>query len=553
MKLSSIIFCSVLAGTSFVACRKADPVQPKLQNEVSDIYGTFDGLGAQRIFEPRFSNDTIYFDVPYFYPVTSDNETDLKKIILRSTIPLDAKASPSLGEVMDLTNPVAWTVTSGSGVQRNYVLVAKKIGDLSLGKATVTFTDGNGAEQVIEGVMQPNNEVLFYVFPGTVMNNTTLTYEINRHSSGSVANGGSIDLAGAVPFTVTSIDGSTRTYTLRATEPVKLDYGFGINRRLFTRSGAELNFTSNMETGLAVSGDHLVVAARTNPGKFSVYNRFTGDYVQQMFNPYPTGLLFQVTDDQNGHLLTANFGTMNTALKLYKFDDPFDTNPELLVNWTVTDLAGYGSGERALGRRVNIYGNLEGDAVIMLTASQTNAIYKWEVKAGQLVSNTPIAVRYADAGNMGYVPEAQPISTDINGKYFVNYQSEIALVNGTTNTRAAKFTPLNGAVFHNAMSYAGFNNTKYLAIVKFIWTYSLNRVQLSLFDVTSESKITLPLTSAEYSSFNVYNSEDFYAPTNANGTSDIAIGFSHGGDRMQVYLMLTNGGIMAHEFTNYKP
>jgi hypothetical protein len=100
-------------------------------------------------------------------------------------------------------------------------------------------------------------------------------------------------------------------------------------------------------------------------------------------------------------------------------------------------------------------------------------------------------------------------------------------------------------------AYATFNNANYLAIVKYVDTYDLNVVHMSLFDVTKTSLIgTLP-TSEVYPSFNVFTSDVFRGTANANGTADIAVGYSNNKERMQVYTMLTNGGIMAYEFTNY--
>ncbi len=63
----------------------------------------------------------------------------------------------------------------------------------------------------------------------------------------------------------------------------------------------------------------------------------------------------------------------------------------------------------------------------------------------------------------------------------------------------------------------------------------------------------LPPTDPNYSSLNVFTSPTFTGTANGNGTADIAVGFSNNRERMQVYMLLTNGGIMAHEFTNYAP
>src|SRR5690606_11581102 len=120
-------------------------------------------------FNPRISNDTIYFDIPFFYPEDTDNETDLSRIILRGTVPSDAKLTPALGGFTDLRNPYPITVTSGTGQQRNYVVMAKKVGNTAIEKIVVTYTDADGEEQQIEGVVQPSGDVFFYVLPGVTL------------------------------------------------------------------------------------------------------------------------------------------------------------------------------------------------------------------------------------------------------------------------------------------------------------------------------------------------------------------------------------------------
>lgn len=553
----SILFmAAAVAAGLWSSCRKADPVLRKEQSALSDIYVTMDGKGGDRLFDPRYSasNDTIYFDIPWYYPVNSDNEVDLTRLIIRATIPTDAIMSPALGGVMDLTQPLKIAVTAGNGTRSEYVIVARKVGDKSITSASITFT-ADGAPQEVEGVIQ-DDAVLFYVLPGTDVSGATFTYEINKHSAGSIASGTAIDLSRDQPFTVTGVDGVAKTYTLRALEPQKLDYGVGISRKLWTKTGADLSFTANMETCIAVSGDNLVLVRRTNPSRYSVYNRFTGAYTGEMYNPI-SGLSFQLVSDTMGKLLAASWAPKNARFILYKYNNVADASPVKLVDWVNSNPAGI-TGDGGVGRRVNIYGDLDKDAVIMAPAGQSTIIYKWRIVNGALVSNEPEVMNYQSiAGNastyMGYYAEAQPISAAPNTDYFLNYQFEVALVNGATNTRTAALTLDPDVVFTMPTAYGTFNNASYLAIVKYLETYDLNKVQMALFDVTSTSRINLPPSDPGYASFNVFTSDLFTGTANANGTADICIGYSNNKERMQVYTLLTNGGIMAHEFTNYAP
>ncbi|WP_276482072.1 DUF5018 domain-containing protein [Paraflavitalea pollutisoli] len=552
----SVIISTVAAAGVFSACRKVESVPRKEQSALSDIYLTIDGKGSERLFEPRYStnNDTVYFDVPWFLPPDFDEEVDLTKMIVRSTIPTDASIAPALGKLIDLTKPLELTLTAGNGNQNKYVVMAKKVGDVSVTSATIELMV-DGSMQQIEAVVQAN-EILFYVLPGTDVSNATLTYSINKHSKASVNYGASVNLSQNVPFTVTGIDNVPKTYTLRAVEPVKLNYGIGINRKLWTKAGAELGFTANNEVSLAVSGDNLILTRRTTPAKFAVFNRFTGAYIKDMYNPF-TATSFQTISDTADHILACSWAPKNSKFILYRYNNVDDAAPAKLIEWTNNNPTGI-TGDGGVGRRVNVYGDLTKDAVIMAPAGQSAVIYRWRIVNGVAVSQTPDVITYKSVAGgastfMGFYAEAQPIATTANADYFINYQFEVALVSGTTHERIGALAAMPGVVFTMPTAYNRFNNANYLAIVRYMNTYDLNQVQMSLFDVTRTSMMSLAPTDPNYSSLNVFNSQTLTGTSNGNGTADIAVGYSNNRERMQVYMLLTNGGIMAHEFTNYAP
>jgi hypothetical protein len=548
----------MFVSVSLSSCKKAEEAVRNTSSELADIYGTLEGMGSSRLFEPRYSanKDTIYFDIPYYYPVDSDNEVDLSRIILRSTVPSDAMVTPALGKIQDVSKPFALNITSGSGETKSYVVVSRKVGDISVTSAKAEIRNAAGSQQV-EAVIK-DTDILFYILPGTDVSSVILNLEINSHSTSSIANGTAINLSKDVSLTVTGIDGSKKTYKLIATEPVKLTYGVGINRRLWTKTASELGFTANMETSLAVTGDYLVTVARSNPAVYRVFNRHTGTYIKNMALPF-SALAFQVVNDAAGNLIGTTYGAKNGKFIVYKWSN-IDAQPVKLIEWTNNNPTAI-TGDGGVGRRVNIYGDVDKDAVIMSTAGQSTVIYKWRIAGGTLVSNTPEVITYKSvvggaASFMGFNSDAQPTSAAANTNYFINYQFEIGHVNGITNERTIGFaneTAVLG-IFHFATDYIEFNGAKYLATQKFVKTFSYNNAVLSLFDVTESSKINLSSADPRYSTFNIYNSEEFLgATTNGNGTGDVCIALSADKERMQVYMLLTNGGILAHEFTKYTP
>ncbi|RZK44183.1 MAG: DUF5018 domain-containing protein [Pedobacter sp.] len=558
MKKISFIVVTVLSILILNSCKKAEPVVRNQNSELADIFATLEGQGGSRLFEARFSanRDTIYFDIPYYFPANSDNEVDLTKVILRSVVPSDAIVSPALGTVQDVTKPFKLTITPGSGEPRSFVVVARKVGDVSITSANVEYVSG-GTTQKVEAVLK-DNDVLFYILPGTDVSSAKLNLTINRHSTSSIATGSTISLSQNVPLVITGKDGVKKTYTLKATEPVKLDYGVGINRRVWTKTASELGFTANMETSLAVSGDYLITVVRTNPAKYRVFNRHTGEYIKDMALPFNT-LAFSIANDLQGNIIGTTYAAKNGRFIAYKWAN-IDATPVKLIEWTNNNPTAI-TGDGGAGRRINIFGNLNGDAVITTVAGQSSIIYKWTLKNGVAVNQNPEVIKYESvtggaASFMGYQADAQPVSTEENGNYFINYQFEIGLVNGVTNQRMFGFNNSTAVfgIFHFATDYIEFNKAKYLAVQKFVKTYSYNNAILGLFDVTENSKLSLAPSDARYNTFNIYNSEEFLgANANSNGTGDVTIGLSADGERMQVYMLLTNGGIIAHEFTKYAP
>lgn len=542
-------------ASCFVACHKADPIPRGAASVLSDIYATLETNGKDRIFEAVRSNDTIYFNIPYFYPVDSDLATDLTRIVVRSTIPGDAVMRPALGTPMDLTKPVNLEITAGDGTKSNYVLVGRQVADLNLRSASISYTD-NGSVQVADAIINNvTNEASFFIIPGIDVSAAVLTTTHSPHATVSIPNGTTVNLSTNKTLTVTGSDGSSKIYTLKVVAPVKLDYGVGISRLVWQKSASELTGfpLSDNSRSMAVSGDYLILAASTTPSTYRIYNRNTGQYVQNMTAPPGSLRSFAIANDSAGHILVVSWAPKNAVFYAYLYKDAFDANPVKLIQWTNNNPMGI-TGDGGVGRRVNLYGDLTKNAMISATAGVSNIVYNWKIENGAAISNTPVPRAY-QSGTWSFYAEAQPVSAAANGDYFVNYPAEIALVNGNSNSRSAAFTTETAVVggSHMTMDYFHFNNANFLGIVTFNSTAATS-AGLSLFDVTQTSNISLPSSSADFPKFNVFVSPaKLTATANGNGAADICSRISDDRESMFVYVLLTNGGIMAYEFTKYSP
>lgn len=555
-KIFQIMMFMAAAVTLFNSCKEPDPVTPNTGNTVADILVNIPGV-KNLSYNATFSanKDTAYINMPFFYPEESDNAINLQQLLVRANLPLDAKISPALGQ-MDVSKPINLTITSGSGETSHLVLVVRKVADLAVKTAKIQIGTGASA-QSIDAILN-NNEILFFIVPGVDVSHAELTITVNKHSSVSVPSGSVINLSNPVPITVTGVDNTTRQYTLKAQEPAKLAYGVGITRKLWTKIGSEVGgggIGAHTETSLAVSGENLILVTNSTPSRYKVFNRMTGEYIKDMVNPAVTGYRsFQLAADSAGHLLSTTYAGTGGKFYLYRYNDANDSNPVKLGEWTNTTSAG------GMGRRVRVYGDLSKDALILATGGQTKLVHKWRVVNGALVSATPEVITYesfvpatAGAVHWNFLADAQPTGASATANYFINYNAEIALVNGATNQRIAAFdVSAVNQTFHAPTSYFRFNNANCLAVVEYL-NSTLSQAKVSVFDVTDVSKLSMTSANPEFSKFKIFSSESISGASNGNGTGDVCAIVSSGGATAEVYMLLTNGGILANQLTVYTP
>jgi hypothetical protein len=536
-----------IIATSLVSCEKPNYVEPNTEAFISDFYGSMDGYGTNRLFNSRFSNDTIYVDVSYHYPIDSDFEVDLSKLLLKASIPRDSYITPSLDGFTDLTTPKIIKVVAGDGAEKQYVIVANKKGDASVASAKIAYKSTSGDEVIVDGIIN-NGKITFYVMPGENLSAAKLTYVINKHAQGSIANGATVNLtSGSTPFTVTAPGNNVIKYNIEVKEPVKLAQGVGISRRLFKKIGADFSFSTNNNTGFAVSGDYLVLAERTNPSNLRVYNRFTGAYVKNMVNPITGAMIFQIAADSEGHIITTTYTAVNGTFQVYKYQDINDTAPVKLFAY-VNNNVGSLTGDRALGRKVRIFGNLNGDAVIVSAIAATNSFYRWTLSNGAVVSATPEFVQMNGVpATIGLQNSIQPLGTSASANYFASFQGGLRYMNGTNNV--VNIVDVEGADYVGSINYFEFNNAKFLATTQLRSPFDAGK--LVVYDITNPANFVLTPLNSNFKDFRIYSSELFTGSTNGNATSDVCFGKSADGETMQVYMLLTNGGILAQEFTKY--
>lgn len=529
----------------FFACQKPDVVSANDDNTLSAIWATLPGdvnNTYNAVFSPN--KDTAYITMPYYTVMNPDSIADLRRIILHATIPFDSKINPPLGQQMDLTSPVKLTITSGTGSKKEVVVVVKRVGDYSISKMRIVLPSNDTIEGLVSG-----DSVFFLVLPGINVSNVPLYYTINSHSVGSVPNGGRIDLSRVQPFYVTGADSVRMKYNLKVVEPRRLDYGFGIYRKLWY---APLNLVggnpaNSNETSITVSGNYLLVLSNYVNSKIRVYDRFTLQYVSDI--SIPTGLgsnrAFNMAADSLGRFVVSWFTPTGSTFYVYKYQSVTDASPVRILTFPYSGSAG-----SSIGRRIRIFGDLNQNASIMTTVAAGSSVLRWNLTGGNVVSTTPDIMPYGSltmptgAANWGIGADALPTTATTGGNYFVHYLGELALVNGASNAKIAAYPKTPDVTAQFPLAQFKFNNANYLVSEHFTGP-TFNSAYFNVFDITNPAQFGNPTGK-------VLTSESTpAAASNANATGDVCVAVSPDRTKAHVYMLVTNGGILCYELTLY--
>jgi hypothetical protein len=537
-------------------CEKIDPtfaVKSK-SNQMTTLVATFaDGTGSFKPKEAEPYAENLTLEIPWYYPDGSYTETSLDSMFLSATFPNSAYMSPAFG-LTDLTEPKTFTLTAQNGAEQNYVITAVRKKSSKALIESFKLNEANISCFVVTG-----NRVII-PFTTSDISSQTATVKLSYYAHISPDPSVARDYTNPVEFTVTADDGTTTVYTVQIGNAVKMAKGFSSCKLLWTQASGDLGFEDYRQISIAVSGDYFVLPNSNEwvgGSTMKYYNRFTGNYVGDMDVTGASGI-YSVASDTNGVIVGINnlYAGMNVCL--FKWNS-VTSAPVLLAqspDWTCVESLFY-------GRKLSVYGDLNGDAVIMSStdgpndwAPGPNRILKWTVHNGAIVSPNPESYVYPTSWS--WVAKAVPTGSQPTDNYFVTSNGPVFLdyVNGSTNTKISSFSanyleaPRSGMP---ALTYFEFNKGKYAAIAD-ISEYS---GAMHIFDVTDPSLIPTSSSGSNYAKFHVYDGSDEYIASpspNWNITGEIAAGpVSADGFTMTLYFLVTNGGVAAYELSCLDP
>lgn len=430
------------------------------------------------------TKEEILIEIPWFYPIDSDNETSITQMRVMANIDANCYINPHMGGVRDLNEKHYFTFTNKNGVKTQHY-VTGVIRKLPL-KSIIDFSlDSHG----ISGVIDEETLTITLVTAEEVTN-ATAAVTISPHASISPDPTVARSYETPVQFTVTAHDGSQNVYTVQKGIPDKIPSGFrqGSQKELWSINLAALGIApmSGANFSLAAIGNNLVF----NLGDGQIYfNVVTGQRVGNIAGSMDIGN-GSITSDKAGHLILCNEAAPGNTLTVY------GTNS---VNTAPVQLFTYPNNTGAnIGKRISVQGDITGDAIV------TMPIYSW---AGTLSS----FVRVAVAGGVAGAPELVTMSgagswngngnadmvymtADPTDGYFTASYSDCHLRFMDNSTNAPRYSYIGswggGNQNLNTVDAITFNNARYAAIgIGRHFSYSAGCWPY-LFDVTTFDNFT---------------------------------------------------------------
>lgn len=537
-------------------CADIDPMfkTKSDKNSMTSLYVTFaNGTGGftATTGEPYDSKLTV--EIPWYYPEGSYTETKLDSLFVTATLPNNAIMTPSFG-LVNLTSPKTFQLKAQNGDVKEYTITAVR--KRSSSKEIKSFKLN---ESGISGIVVNNTVIIPYTSED--ISKQTATVELSYYAKISPDPATVHDYTNPVQYTVTADDGTSVVYTVKMGTPVKVDQGFYSAKKLWFKSAGDMGFDSYAQISIAVSGNYIVLPSSNEwvgGSSAKYYDRKTGNYAGDL-NVSGVNGLYAVANDSKGHIVGINNLYAGENVCLFRWDNATSA-PKLLArstDWSCVNSSFY-------GRKLSVYGDLDGDAVIMSTtdgsgggAGGPNRILKWVVKGGNIVSPDPEVLVYSKA--WGWVAKAVPTGTAATSNYFIcsNLPIFMDYLNGSTNTLVSSFSSNYLPAKRDAtpaLTYFEFNNAKYAAVVD----ASPYSSAMNIFNITDPSKIGTSSSSGSYSTFRVFSGDSDYiltsADPNLNITGEIAVGpVSADGFTMTVYFLATNGGVAAYELSCIDP
>ncbi len=607
MKYRYVLATALSLAVLMPGCQKPDELTmtEKSVNAPISLVGKLVGSDTAYPAQIDENEGSIKVRVPFYISDTEPIQGDLTQMKIEATLPLGARFVPPISGIHDLVSGFHSTLIRADGSKKDYVVTAEYFkSSLALitkvilpdaPSAFIAYTNPENGEKGSVKILKTSGQVAAASCKAKLVVSPWATWK-----SDAANPDGTIDLSGEPEITVTAQDGTTVVYSSGFNSPKFVKPGeVGYMSALFALNPTKkepLGFKEANNRTCTVVDNYLIISALDC--KFLVFNRFDGKLLPDVKINVDgcmteSAQVHAITTDAAGHLVAMTLAAANNKwvsnkiLEVYAWKDGLDNPPVKILSGDLTSdpvfekFRNSNTGNLGkswdVGRKIGVCGDVtKGDAVIATLSPGMARIMRIILKDGAVQDVTGSAW---GLGMWNQQTAVIPLDTRPTGAF---------VHNGTTNrlisyvSQADGQTPIIMQPSKNwwegmliGIGYIEFNGMKLLGIAntcieggafhytKLIVGNISNPTATTFqdgdildsrndnFDYTNGREIGKMKYNFTPTGFVSYYNPDGRVGNNGNQTGDVAFGMSPDGNAIQVYLLVTDFGLLSYEITRY--
>lgn len=439
--------------------------------------------------------DRYVIPVPWFFPEESEDGTTIHmtRARVRAELAPNCKIEPPL-TILDLTLENRFTYTNAQGESRDIVITGVRKKSSKADAMSFTLVE----PYPIEGFVNDETNEIF-LFTTDDLSGFTASAVACAHATIKTDLSVARNYNEPQDLTIVAHDGTERTYQVIKKYPNKIPYGFREKsvRQLFNfEPVSRLGFPAyNVAVNPSLAYVNGKVVVSFGDGNAPMYlNALTG--VKEGTVTLGSASCGSVTNDEGGNLIVTSHAEAAETCNIYRTKSVNEA-PVLFHSFVnETDVP--------VGYHVKVHGNIDGNAVIILTHEGVAGITETSKYTRVLVSGgAVVSTELVDVASLGLSWGAAPTNTakvvaasadPADGEYLCYYSRNIiSYINGN-GAIAAEYDLLNiganGNYNTNCMDSKSYNNAVYAAhlVTSHFPMWGVGPM-LNIFDISSPTSI----------------------------------------------------------------
>lgn len=510
---------------------------------------------SYKIFADEYTSDRFIIPVPWFFPETSDNETEqyMKAMRIKAELNNNYIISPSI-TILDLTKDNYFTLTAPDGSKREICITGQR----TKSKACQMITFGLKNPE-LTGVIDQASKTISLISADD-LSSCLADFEVSAHATISPdPSVTALNYNEPVELTVTAHNGKDKqVYTVKKNIPAKISSGFNPTsvELLFNLDPTAILGIPWIGTNAPTLGainNHLVVCMGDGTAPL-YFNRITG--VKQGTINLGAAKATSVTSDEANHLLICNHPENGEKCNIY-ITSSVTQSPTLFHSFT--NNAGV-----PMGAKIKVIGDVKKDAIITITnegvsgVTTSSKFTRIVVKDGTIqtpevvdISATGLGWGAAPVNNTTVVPASKNVE---DGNFLSYYDPNILTYLNGSNAIGTQLSNPSGNSWgqnQNCLDSKHFNNVNYVAlfIVSHFPHWGIGP-ELYVYNVNDKSKMTGDITSAPALVLSNNSIAWFQSASTGTASGDVLIAPTADGFKMYIYYYDNNSGVIGAYVTD---